>query len=232
MLDLRELRSESELVQTLPDFAAALFRASLGDEAFDALVRCESEDRLDQAVVLTRLGGLIAGRGLDQPHRRVWRKDASAIVDDLRSLRHRQAKVGTPPWLSPRGKERSNLLEVEHRRRAVVWQRFIATARGAEKPGSDEVSKAFGISIRSLSDWVGRICDDPDMKERLDAAVGQFVEATGQRIAAIQDGRAMKIVWMMPNHTAFGRGQPGHYQELLTSQANEYRAMKRKVPIS
>lgn len=228
ILNLREAQNESQLSAMLPALTAALYRDSLGEEAFDDLVRCEGMDRLDQLLTFLEIGGLIAGTEFDEYPSRVWRSDAAVIHGDLLTLYDRQPKDGPPSWLVPRGNERSDPKEKEHQRRAVVWQRFISQARGAKGAGTDEVAEAYGVSPRTLSNWVSELSDEPGMERRLDAATGFVKDESGERLAAIYDGVILNIIWMKQRHEHYGRGKPGHYKGLLIAQANEYRRIKGK----
>lgn len=229
---MRQTRSETELTKILPDFAAALFRNCLGDEAFGVLAKCSDQDRLAQLLTIVKIGGTVVGRGFEQTKGRVWQNDAVAITRDLLSLYDRQARDGPPAWLTPRGKKRSGLAEAEHNRRAVVWQRFIALARDNPTTGIDEVADLYGVNSKTVRNWMNKCADDPTMKYRLDQAAGFLKEDTGERIAAIFEDTLIRIVWMKQCNEHGGRGKPGHYFELLTTQANEYRKLKKRENFS
>lgn len=220
-----KLRSERHDNFHVP-FAALLFRTALGEDAFEALVECDESDRLSQLIALVRIGGLIAGEAFDQPRGQFSHGMASAIERDLLTLFDTQVKDGPPAWLLPRGKERSNPLEAEHHRRAVVWQRFIATARESASTGIAEVAARYGVEPRTVRNWMGKFHDDPAMQHRLAQAEGFLKEDTDERIAAIFEGSFIRIVWMKQRNEHGGRGKSGHYVELLTAQANEYRKLK------
>ena len=221
IVNLREARGDSSHLQ----FAASLFRSALGDDTFQALVKCEDGDRLSQLMTLVKIGGLIAGLAVEQTAGQVWQSDAVAIEKDLLTLVDRQKKDGPPAWLLPRGKERSNPAEAEHHRRAVVWQRFIAAARESSSTGTDEVSSLYGVSARTIMNWIAEVTNNREMAHRLAAAEGFLKAETGERIAAIYEGSFIRIIWMKQRQEHYKRGQSGHYLELLTAQANEYRAL-------
>lgn len=213
-------------------FAANLFRAAMGDESFEALLECDEDDRLSQLLALVRIGGLIAGDSFGQPSSQVCREDASAIVKDLLTLYDTQVKDGPPSWLMPRGKERSTPVEVEHHRRAVVWQRFISTARGSISTGIAEVAERYGVDPRTVRNWMKDHQGDPEMEYRLAHAEGYLKEDTGERIAAIFEDQFTRVVWMKQRNEHHGRGKPGHYLELLAKQADEYRSLIGKDRLS
>lgn len=209
-------------------FAAALFRTALGDDAFERLVKSEGGDKLSQLIILVRIGGLIAGEAFDQPSDQVSQSFASAIERDLQTLFDTQAKDGPPAWLLPRGKERSNPLEAEHHRRAVVWQRFISTARESTSTGVEEVAERYRVEPRTVRNWMAKFQEDPRMQHRLEQAEGFLKEETSERIAAIFEESFVRIVWMKQRNEHHGRGKPGHYGELLAKQAKEYLAFMGK----
>lgn len=206
-------------------FAANLFRIAIGDESFGALLECDGDDRLSQLIALVRIGGLIAGSSFEQSSRQVCQDDASAIVRDLLTLYDTQAKDGPPAWLLPRGKKRSTPAEAEHHRRAVVWQRFISTARESSSTGIDQVAECYGVDSRTVRNWMTKYQDDPKMQYRLEQAEGFLKEDTGERIAAIFEESFIRVVWMQQRNDHHGRGKPGHYLELLAKQADEYRSL-------
>lgn len=213
-------------------FAATLFRTAIGDESFEALLECDGDDRLSQLIALVRIGGLIAGSSIEQSSRQVRQDDASAIVRDLLTLYDTQAKDGPPAWLLPRGKKRSTPAEAEHHRRAVVWQRFISTARESNSTGIDEVAERYGVEPRTVRNWMVKYQDDSRMQYRLGQAEGFLKDDTGERIAAIFEDQFINVVWMKQRNEHHGRGKPGHYLELLVRQADEYRRLigKDKFP--
>ena len=224
LLGLRSHRSEQELLNFLPAYAAGLFRDALGEEAVNALLRREDDDRLTLLLSLLKIAELFVGWSFDENPTRLCREDVVAIADDLRTILDRQPKDGPPFWLLPRGNERSNPLEVEHRRRAVIWHKFILVARESTTTAKEEVRLAFGISTKTLNSWINELSSERGMMSRLDAATGTL-DSSGRRIAAIYDGSRIHLVWMKQRHDHFGRGESGHYQTLLIEQANEYRSL-------
>ena len=204
----------------------------MGDESFDSMLECDGDDRLSQLIALVGIGGLIAGSSFEQSSGQVCREDASAIICDLLTLYDTQVKDGPPAWLLPRGKKRSTPAEAEHHRRAVVWQRFISTARESNSTGIDEVAERYGVDSRTVRNWMVKCQDDPRMQYRLGQAEGFLKEDTGERIAAIFEDGFIRVVWMKQRDEHHGRGKPGHYLELLARQADNYRRLigKDKFP--
>lgn len=229
ILNLRERPDDTRLFSMLPMLAASMYRDALGDEAFDEMVRCKRKDRLDQLLILLEIGGSIAGSEVEEDPSWVWGSDAEAIRADLLKLYESQPKDGLPTWLVPRGNERSNPEEKEHRRRAVVWQHFIFSARESVGAGIDEVAEDYGVTTKTLRSWIADHSSELCMKRRLNEAAGFLKDDSAERIAAIHDGSVIKIIWMKQRHDRFGRGQPGHYKEHLIRQANEYRRFKGKI---
>lgn len=221
---LRSHESEEELLNFLPGFAAGQFRDALGKEALESLLRRESDDRLMLLLSLLKIAELFVGWSFEDKPTRLCREDVVAIADDLRTILDRQPKDGPPSWLLPRGNERSNPMEKEHRRRAVVWHTFISGARESTTTAKDEVGEAFGVTVKTLNNWIKELSTESGMTSRLDAATGTL-DNQGRRIAPIYDENRIHLVWMKQRHEHFGRGESGHYRDLLVEQANEYRSL-------
>lgn len=218
ILKMRSCRNDNFHVP----FAAQLFKTAIGDEALEALLKCD-RDRLSQLIALVKIGGLIAENSFEQSSGQVRGEDATAILSDLLTLYDTQTKDGPPDWLLPRGNKRSTVEEAEHPRRAIVWQRFITKARGSSSTGVAEVAERYGVDPRTVRNWMKDRRNDIAMDYRLAQAEGFLKEDTGERIAAICEDRFLRIVWMKQRNEHYGRGKTGHYLELLARHANEYR---------